>query len=423
MKYISTKGGEEKTSFRDALFQGLAKDGGLFVPENFPTLKKDIHKNFQNQEIDEIGAEILELFIDDIPKQDLRKIIKKSINFELPIKKVGEFRVFELFHGETMAFKDFAAKILSGIMEYYLLDLNKKILIMTATSGDTGAAVANGFSDKKNINVVVLFPKNKVSNLQYKQMTHVAKNIYPVEVNGSFDDCQKIVKQSFADESLKKYNITSANSINIGRLLAQVIYYFYAASKLADEDINFVVPTGNMGNATACFYAKMLACPIDKITLACNINDPLVEYFKTGVYAPKTAVETLSTAMDIGAPSNFERILYFFKSNVNEFKKHFLAETVTDTETIKTIKHVYKKYNYILDPHTAVAWAATEKLGIKNPVIVATASPIKFADEIEKATGIKLPSKKISFKKEKRLFKMENNYEEIMDFIDSLNQF
>ena len=421
MKFRSTRSHDESVSFKKAVFQGLASDGGLFVPEQFPMLSKEQLLSLQHASIDEIGSTILSLFIDDIPPTELQRIIAEGLSFPLPIQTVQKRRILELFHGPTMAFKDVASRLLPGIMEYYLKKSNRKTLILTATSGDTGGAVAHGFSEKDNITVVILFPKGRVSRIQREQLTYVGNNVYPIEVEGTFDDCQYFVKLAFLDPDLTKYNLTSANSINIGRLLPQMIYYAYTWATLKENHLIFVVPSGNMGNITAGLYAKMIGIPIAKLVIACNTNDPVVKYFETGIYNKQPAHQTISTAMDIGHPSNFERIEDGINKDFHRFKEIFSAVRVTDEETKQTIQHVYKKHNYLLDPHTAVAWTAADTLRLESPVIISTAAPIKFAAEIQNETNIIVPDRKRPRDTHfQRVFSSNNSYAEIKHTMETV---
>ncbi len=420
MRYRSTRSHDESVSFKEALFRGLARDGGLFVPENIPAFSQKQLTSIKQASVNEIGATILSLFIDDIPQPELQKIVTEGLSFPLSVRKIGKRSVLELFHGPTMAFKDVASQILPRLMEYYLKESHQHTLILTATSGDTGGAVAHGFSEKEHITVVILFPKNKVSKLQREQLTHVGENICPIEVEGTFDDCQQMVKQAFSDKDFSRYNLTSANSINIGRLLPQLIYYAYTWARLRDDNLTFVVPSGNMGNVTAGLYAKMIGIPIKKLVIACNTNDPVVRYFETGRYEKQPSHQTLSTAMDIGHPSNFERILDIANHNHDQFTKHFSAVSVNDDETIETIRDVYKTHHYLPDPHTAVAWKAADKLHLEKSVVISTASPIKFAAEIEKVAGIVVPeNRKTVFTGVPKVFPSENSYERVKEIIQT----
>jgi len=389
MKYKTTSNPSVSISFRDALFQSLGKDSSLIVPRSFPRIDA---QNLKGTTLFDIGVSVLLPFLeDDVHRDRLRELLCRSLYFPMPLKKIEDTYILELFHGPTFAFKDVAAQFLGNLMAYLLKDSDKHITIVTATSGDTGGAVASGFADKKNIRVVILYPKNGVSKVQREQLTHVAENIYPIEVDGTFDECQTYVKKFFRDERLSRLNLTSANSINIGRLLPQMVYYAYIWSLLNNERIRFVVPSGNMGNITAGLYAKRIGIPIDSFHIACNANDPVIQYLETGEYQPKKSIQTMSSAMDIGNPSNFERILHLYNNDRQALKTAVSASSTNDEETVKTIQKVYTKHNYLLDPHTAVAWCASQKTKSKDVVdiIIATASPAKFAEEIYVRCGIR----------------------------------
>ncbi|MBP9691119.1 threonine synthase [Candidatus Woesebacteria bacterium] len=421
MRCKSTRGKSPEVSFEEAIFQGLAPDGGLYVPTEFP----QIAAQSTQQSLQETAFDTLSPFLhEELSEAVLRNIITKELSFPIPLVPITPTTyILELFHGPTRAFKDIAAQILPILMEEFLTKKKRKLTILTATSGDTGGAVAHGFASQMNISVIILFPRGKVSRMQRHQLTHVAPNIYPIEVDGSFDDCQAIVKKAFSDPDFDEKHLTSANSINIGRLLPQMVYYAYATALLQNTEmkLRFVVPSGNMGNITAGLYAKKCGIPIDSFLLATNANDPVVTYFETGTYHPKDSIETLSTAMDIGNPSNFERMKHLFGDNLTSMKQDIAAVSVSDRETIEAIKSVYSKYHYLLDPHTAVGWHAAQK----NPssaldIIIATAHPSKFATEIYEATGIK--SEELSFTSEwgERIFPIGPNYLEAKKLILSL---
>ncbi|OGK35045.1 threonine synthase [Candidatus Roizmanbacteria bacterium RIFCSPLOWO2_01_FULL_38_12] len=429
MQFYSNRSHLYKISFKEALFKNLAPDGGLYLPTLIPRFTENEIKSMQNNSLQNVAHFVLRKFIDDISEQDLWKIIKKSFTFPIPIKKIGKNFYLELFHGYTMAFKDVGVGTLARLMEHVLAKDNKKILILTATSGDTGAAVAQAFSEVKGVKAIVLFPENQISHLQEEQMTRVAGNIYPVAVKGTFDDCQKFIKTIFHNNKKRfgNYELVSANSINIGRLLPQVVYYVYASLKFQKTRLRFVVPSGNMGNITAGIIAKKMGAPIDSFIIACNANDPVVIYFKTGKYGPKNSVRTLSNAMDIGNPNNFERVLDLYDNNHHLFKQDITAISISDDETIATMKKIYKDYDYIIDPHTAVAVRAGERLisDSMQDVILATASPKKFALEIKEAAGIEISEKitENNFKKyKKRLYRSRNSTKELLSILESIVQ-
>ncbi len=413
-------------SFKEALLRGLAPDGGLYFPEVIPKFSNQEIENFKNNSLEEIGYKVLDKWIEkEIDSKEVNDIINQALNFPIPLKKVGNFFVLELFHGPTMAFKDIAARILALLMSNVLKKENRKTTILVATSGDTGGAVAHGFGGISNINVIVLYPKGKVSRLQEEQLTRVADNVFPIEVNGVFDDCQALAKKVFVDSDFKKLNLSSANSISIGRLIPQIIYYVFVYSMMAKENIEFVVPCGNFGNVCAGIFGREMGLPFKKFLVVNNMNDTVLKYYETGVLKPQATIQTLSTAMDIGNPSNFIRILKVFNNNHDEFKKVIKVLKATDQETIDTIKKVYEEYRYILDPHTAVAWNGAEKDNDSEyvRVILSTASPIKFADVIRQHTGIEIDDSEAIRELEKnakRKITINNNYDEFKKTIISL---
>lgn len=409
------------SNFENALYGGVSRNGGLYVPVNLPALKVEEINKLEGYDFKSIAFEVLNKLIgDEIPKKDLRLIVDKSFNFDLPIINVGNFKVMELFHGPTMAFKDFAARFLAHCFDYFAAKNNKPINILVATSGDTGGAIANAFGELKNTKVFILFPKGRVSEIQYDQITKTKSNINALEIEGSFDDCQYLVKQALIDEKLS-INRSTANSINIGRLLPQITYYTYA--KCVVGDYQAVIPTGNLGNATAALMANRMNIGPERITLATNLNDTMFRYYKSGIYKPMISIETISNAMDVGSPNNFVRFNEFLNSNINLFKELIDVYRVSDLETIHTIKKVYKKYNYLLDPHTAVAWYAAEQSSShRSKIIVSTASPVKFAKEIESLTGIKSVNNSENYKINSLKTKKTNlskNYHDFSSYLRS----
>ncbi len=428
MLFYSTNHQSPAVSFEDALIGGLAPDGGLYMPQSFPRFTPQEIVTLHGKSLPEIGVRLFQKwFGDEIPAAAMEGMIKQSLNFPLVLKHVGPFQVLELFHGPTLAFKDIAASCLAHLMDYFLAKQKRKTIVLVATSGDTGGAVAQGFGDKKNITVVILYPKGKVSKLQEQQLTHGADNIYPLEVEGVFDDCQRLVKEAFVDSSLRRLHLTSANSINIGRLTAQMLSYIYTYCQLQIDTIRFIVPSGNMGNVTAGLFAAKMGFPFSSFIIATNENDPVVKYFQTGIFTSQPTIPTLSNAMDIGNPSNFIRILELFKNNHAAFKKTVHAIKISEPRTIATIKRVYQKYNYLLDPHTAVAWATAEQSNdtTHTNVIMATASPLKFSSEINRATGITVDDS-VSIKnitsKNQRKYSLRNSYQEFKEFLNRLLQ-
>lgn len=448
MRFYSTNKKSPSTDFKDALLSGLASDGGLFMPEEFPALSKAFFANLDKYSFNDIALAVLRNFITDIPERDLKKIIADayspraftaSENSPAPLVKLDKnLFILELFHGPTLSFKDFGARFMARMMNYYLTREKKNLNIIVATSGDTGSAVAHGFYGLSNIKVFVLYPKGRVTILQEKQMATLGKNIIVLEVKGDFDDCQALAKTALGDNELRqKINLSSANSINIGRLLPQMLYYFWAYGQLQKNlmtptsilprkkreekggGCTFIVPSGNFGNLTAGMFAHRLGLPVDKFIAAVNINSGVPEFLRTGVLPEHTTEQTISNAMDVGYPSNFARILDLYnyvellsdrtitrhtiklKSRIPELlNKDLKSLMITDKETKKTINKIYKKYNYIADPHTAVGIAAAEKISSRprsssrSPFIVlSTAHPAKFRETVEEAIGkpIKLP--------------------------------
>ena len=389
MQLVNLLNKQEITNFEDALWNGLSKDGGLYYPKHIVPFTNNEVANFSELDFQAIALTVLSNWLDgEIPKQELKKIVDNAFNFDIPMVDVGPFKVLELFHGPTMAFKDVAARFLAQCFEYYATKRKKPVNIIVATSGDTGGAIADAFSGLKNVKVFILFPKGRVSELQYIQLTKNIDNVEPLEIDGSFDECQKLVKQALADATVSE-RLSSANSINIGRLLPQSTYYSYVSSLIGSYEA--VIPTGNLGNATAALLAHEINFGPKHITLAVNGNDTLQRYYKSGNYEPKTSLHTFSNAMDVSNPNNFPRFIEPFEGNVQEFRKLVDVFSVDDVQTVLTIKKVYSEFKYILDPHTAVAWrAAEESQNQLTKVIVSTASPVKFAKEIFSKTGIEV---------------------------------
>lgn len=393
--YYSTGKNAPEVDFKTALFRGLAPDGGLYFPQEFPKFSADELKSLRGVSLQAVGYAVLsKWFGDDIPADALEAIAHDAQNFEIPLNKVGPYHILELFHGPTLAFKDVAAQNLSRLMSYFLQKENREITLLVATSGDTGGAIAHGFADIPNTTVYVLFPKGRVSRLQEEQLTRVAQNIFPIEVDGVFDDCQAMVKRAFNDSKLAGLNLTSANSISIGRLIPQIIYYVYVWATLQRDDIEFIVPSGNFGNLTGAVFAREMGLPFNKFVAATNANDAAVRYQESGIYDPHVTIQTLSNAMDVGNPSNFVRILETFQHDYEEYRDHFVAMSVDDDTTVKTMKQVLAEHDYLLDPHTAVGWHVADQLAADSEsacrVVVSTASPVKFAGEIKQASGIEV---------------------------------
>ena len=426
MKFYSLNHNSPEVNFKQALISGLAPDGGLYFPKFIPRFTPEEIANLKDNALTEVGFKVLTKWLgDEIESKILEQLAESALNFPIPLKKAGDFLILELFHGPTMAFKDIAARSLARLLNQALENDNQKATIIVATSGDTGGAVAHGFGNVKNINLVVMYPKGKVSQLQEEQLTRVAPNVFPVEVDGVCDDCQALAKKIFVDPDLKKLNLSSANSISVGRLIPQIIYYVYVYSLIKEPNIEFVVPCGNFGNVCAGITARFMGLPFNKFIIVNNLNDSVLKYYQTGEFIPQPTVQTLSNAMDIGNPSNFARILEIFNHDYNEFKKIIQVLKVTDEETIATIKEVYSKYNYLLDPHTAVAWRGAEQ-AVKSQnikVILSTASPVKFASIIKQHTGIAVDDSQAIKELEKitkRKLEIKNDYNELKKTLLSL---
>ena len=396
MYYRSLKGKSKKVNFETAVKNGLAKDGGLYFPENVKPLDSNFIKNIGNYSNFEIGYKVIKQFIgDSINKNDLKKILSKTIDFNFPVVKLEKnIYSLELFHGPTLAFKDVGARFMANCLGYFNKNKSKLNTVLVATSGDTGAAVANGFYKVEGTNVVILYPKNKVSEIQERQLTTNKNNITALRVNGSFDDCQKIVKKAFIDKELnKKFNLTSANSINVARWLPQSLYYFFAYKELQKENLVFSVPSGNFGNICAGLIAEKLGLPIKHFIASTNINDTIPRYFKSQVFDPKPTIQTVSNAMDVSSPSNFVRIQEMFQ-NFKDLSKIMSSYSFDDIETLKMLKNVYEDKNYVLDPHGAVGYLGLKKYLSINPekigIFLETAHPIKFSKDVEEVIKNKL---------------------------------
>lgn len=430
MKYYSLKDKNIEASFKDATIQGQARDKGLFFPEAIPSLPTSFFHQIEDISREEIAYTILHPFVSgDIPNMELKHIIAETINFPIPLIPLQDnIYSLELFHGPTWAFKDVGARFMSRCLGYFVRNHDKEVTVLVATSGDTGGAVADGFYGVEGVNVVILYPSGKVSSVQELQLTTLNNNITALEVEGNFDDCQQIVKQAFADRALnKQLFLTSANSINVARWLPQQIYYFLAWQQWPYKETPPVisVPSGNFGNICAGLLAHKSGLPAQMFLAACNSNDVVPNYLEKGKYSPQKAKPTLSNAMDVGDPSNFVRILQLFDQNFGSLKEHLKAESITDEETVATIKKVYKQFKYILDPHGAVGYAALEHYLEKYPtykgLFLETAHPVKFHETIEPAIG---PiSKEVVNKlrgKEKHSIKIKANYEHLKDNLLSL---
>lgn len=395
MQYYSTKNPAGKTvSLKEAVLKGLPDDNGLFMPCQIETLPENFFKYIDTLSFYEMAWNVvtcLDLQA-DVPPSKLREILKNSLNFDAPLvdldQKTG---VLELFHGNTLAFKDFGARFMAQLMAYFVEGEKQTLHILVATSGDTGSAVAHGFLGVPNIHVTVLYPSGKVSNRQEKQFTTLGQNITALEVAGTFDDCQHLVKQAFLDSTLtKEMWLSSANSINIARLIPQMFYYFraYAQAKAYHKSVVFAVPSGNFGNLTAGLFAKRMGLPVHKFVAATNDNDIVPAYLQSGNFLPRPSVQTISNAMDVGNPSNFLRMRDLYENNLAKMQEHIVGAAFGDAKTVETIAHIKKKYDYIIEPHGAVAYLALEQYRQTSKedfygVVLETAHPVKFPEAVE----------------------------------------
>ncbi|MFL0070467.1 threonine synthase [Tenacibaculum maritimum] len=428
MNYFSLNHTSPKVNFKEAVINGLAPDRGLYFPENITPLSNNFIKNIENYSNEQIAYEAIKQFVgDEIPKEDLLKIISQTISFDFPIQKIEEnIGTLELFHGPTMAFKDVGARFMARCLGYFNENNQNQVTVLVATSGDTGGAVANGFLEVKGVNVVILYPSGKVSDIQEKQLTTLGKNITALEVDGTFDDCQEMVKSAFLDPQISR-NLTSANSINIARWLPQMFYFFFAYKQLYKQhkEIIFSVPSGNFGNICAGIMAQKLGLPIKHFIASTNINDTVPSFLTNEKYEPKPSKATISNAMDVGNPSNFIRIQALFNNDINELRKTFAAYSFSDMETRKAMKAIFQQTNYIADPHGAVGYLGLKKFGItKNQfgIFLETAHPVKFLDVVEEtlSTTIEIPTPiQVIMRKQKQAIKI-STYEALKLFLNNM---
>jgi len=452
MKYISTRSSSESLPFESVFIKGLADDGGLFLPEkDYKFDEKDLSK-LKSMSYYELATEIVHKFTGDfIEKDNLYELVKKSYSSfrseeVVKLRKVGNFNILELFHGPTLAFKDIAMQLIGNLYEYYLSKNENFINIIVATSGDTGAAAIDAIKGKKNLNIFVLHPHNRISSVQRRIMSTVKeKNVFNIAIEGNFDDCQNLVKAMFVDQNFsKKINMSGVNSINWARIVAQTVYYFFCFFSLKSKKLNFSVPTGNFGDIYAGYLAKKMGLPIDKLIVATNQNDILHRAISKGDYTSKKVSETFSPSMDIQLASNFERLIFEIQgcnsdktknimakvkennykldeTSLNKINKDFLSEKLSEDETINEIKEVFKNHSIVLDPHTAIGYGVAKKLKQDNScVILSTAHPSKFPEAIKNALGKneELPAELRNVLKEEEKFEiLENSLDQVKNYI------
>lgn len=430
MKYYSTNKIVNDVVLRDAVIKSLAADKGLFMPNCIKRLPEEFFENIDKMSFQEISYRVADAFFgEDIPAEDLKRIVYETLSFDTPVVKVKEnVYSLELFHGPTLAFKDVGGRFMARLLGYFVKNSQeKRINVLVATSGDTGSAVANGFLGVRGVHVYVLYPKGKVSEIQEKQFTTLGQNITAIEIEGCFDDCQALVKRAFGDDELNKdIFLTSANSINLARFLPQSFYYFYAYAQLKKmgkaDNVVISVPSGNFGNITAGLFAQVMGLPIKRFIAANNRNDIFYNYLRTGNFEPKASVCTIANAMDVGNPSNFARILDLYEYNHQTICDHVAGATYNDKEIADGVKECWQENGYLLDPHGACGYLALcEQLQEdETGVFLETAHPAKFKDTIDNILGgdIEIPLPLQEFMKgEKQTVEMSSSYEELKKFL------
>ena len=430
MKYYSLNNKNTKVSFQEAVIQGLAPDNGLYFPENITKLPTAFYENIENLDNNEIAFQAIKQFVgDEIPESTLRTIVAETLSFDFPVVEIEE-NIFslELYHGPTMAFKDVGARFMARCLAFFNKDKpNAKNTVLVATSGDTGGAVASGFLGVDGVDVVILYPAGKVSDIQERQLTTLGQNIVALQVDGVFDDCQDMVKKAFLDKDLKNNYLTSANSINIARWLPQMFYFFFAYKNLKTHNKPIVVscPSGNFGNICAGIIAKKMGLPIHHFVASTNVNDTVPEFLATGIYCAKPSKPTISNAMDVGNPSNFVRIQEMYNNDLNEFKKDFSSYTFTDLQTVISLKDVFERTKYIAEPHGIVGYLGLKKelANHKNSVgvFLETAHPIKFLDVVEPILNLKLeiPAQIEAVLNKEKVFLKIKSYDDLKNYLQN----
>ena len=442
IKFFSTNGHLDRVDFKGALLAGQAPDKGLYMPEMFPSLSPETIRNFPQMSYHQIAYQVIKPYLGDLVEESaLEDMLKDAYSYEVPLERVYDGKyLLRLDRGPTCSFKDFAARLMGRLMQYFLKEEGRSMIILTATSGDTGSAVAHAFYGLENIKVIVLFPEREVTERQRRQMTTLGENIYPLAVTGKFDDCQALVKQAFVDPELKGLELSSANSINVGRLLPQAVYYFYAHSRVAPggEEVVFSVPSGNFGDLMGGLIALKMGLPVKKFVAATNENDEFPRFMQTGVYEPiRPSKNCISNAMNVGHPSNLARLFSLYGGQMDEtgqvarqpdlsaMREEIYAVSISDEETRQTIREAYSQYKVLLEPHGAVGWAGLvrylKEFGDWSPAVsLETADPAKFPDEIVRLTGVNpsLPPAMASLdEKEENFLNMDGSYASLKDYL------
>ncbi|GGD09397.1 threonine synthase [Hyunsoonleella pacifica] len=428
MNYYSLNKQAADSTFKNAVIKGLAPDKGLYFPENITPLSQSFWDNLDNLSYTEIAFEAIKQFVTpEIPEDILKTIVEETLSFDFPVVKLNDnISTLELFHGPTMAFKDVGARFMARCLGHFNQNNNEEVTVLVATSGDTGGAVANGFLGVKGVNVVILYPSGKVSDIQEKQLTTLGQNIKALEVNGTFDDCQAMVKTAFLDEELtSKMQLTSANSINVARWLPQLFYFIFAYKQLHKQydDIVFSVPSGNFGNICAGMMAQQLGLPIKHFIASNNVNNVVTRYLISQLYEPKPSIQTISNAMDVGAPSNFIRIQEIYKNQFETLKHNLSSYSFTDEETKEAMLEIYNNYNYVADPHGAVGYLGCKSYLKEHPnahcIFLETAHPTKFLDVVEDTIKEEqvLPKQIKAVIGKPKVATQISNYQDLKDFL------
>ena len=428
MNYYSLNKIAPISTFKNSVIKGLAPDKGLYFPESITPLPTSFFDTIEHLTNETIAYETIKQFVlPEIPEDDLKQIVSETLSFDFPVVTLtNSISTLELFHGPTMAFKDVGARFMARCLGYFNKENTQEVTVLVATSGDTGGAVAHGFLGVKGVQVVILYPSGKVSDIQEKQLTTLKKNITALEVNGTFDDCQAMVKQAFLDESITNHKqLTSANSINVARWLPQMFYFMFAYKQLKNkhEKLVFSVPSGNFGNICAGMMAQQLGLPVAHFVASNNANKVVTEYLLTKDYEPKPSVQTISNAMDVGNPSNFVRIEAIYNNNFQRLKQHLSSYSFTDTQTINALKELYNEYNYVADPHGAVGYLGAKEYLKERPdshvVFLETAHPTKFLDVVEATIqeNVELPEQILKVMDKKKQSIKISTYDELKSFL------